>query len=286
MNEKNSTGAEKQQTAMEIGETEKMMDGQAVTAEKKLSLFSRFWAALIFFTRLPWWKLKEVESECFKHVVPFWPLVGWLTGGVMAGVLWLGGQVLPVSVAWLLAIVARMWLTGALHEDGLADFMDGFGGGMTRDRVLVIMKDSHIGTYGVLTLLVYVALLWQLHAVRLETLCLWVLCGDAFAKFCTSQLVNVLPYARKEEESKAKIVYHRMSKVEKAVSLVGGVLPVVCLLPLEFGMAVLAPVLVAAGLYLYIKKRIQGYTGDCCGAVFLLSELAFYLGCMVIYYQG
>ena len=80
-------------------------------------------AAFIFFTRLPFWKIREVPAECFKHVVPYWPLTGWLTGGIMAGTLWLTGQILPVSLAWIIAIIARLLVTGCLHEDGLADFL-------------------------------------------------------------------------------------------------------------------------------------------------------------------
>ena len=97
-------------------------------------------AAFIMLTRLPFWKIKEVPAECFKHVVPYWPFVGWLTGGVMAAVLWLAGQIMPVSLAWILALIARLLVTGCLHEDGLADFFDGFGGGTTRERTLAIMK--------------------------------------------------------------------------------------------------------------------------------------------------
>ena len=81
-------------------------------------------AALIFFTRLPFWRLKEVPSACFKRVVPYWPLVGWLTGGIMAGTLWLAAQVMPITIAWIVAIVSRLLVTGCLHEDGLADFFD------------------------------------------------------------------------------------------------------------------------------------------------------------------
>ena len=72
-------------------------------------------AAFIFFTRLPFWRIREVPAECFKHVVPYWPLSGWLTGGIMAGVLWLSAQILPFSVAVLLALAARLLITGALH---------------------------------------------------------------------------------------------------------------------------------------------------------------------------
>lgn len=82
-------------------------------------------ASFIFFTRLPFWKIKEVPAECFKHVVPYWPLTGWLTGGLMAGALWLSGQILPVSIAWIIAVIVRLLVTGCLHEDGLADFWTG-----------------------------------------------------------------------------------------------------------------------------------------------------------------
>ena len=122
-------------------------------------------AALIFFTRLPFWRLKEVPSACFKRVVPYWPLVGWLTGGIMAGTLWLAAQVMPITIAWIVAIVSRLLVTGCLHEDGLADFFDGFGGGTTRERILAIMKDSHIGTYGVIALIIYFLLMMQLACI-------------------------------------------------------------------------------------------------------------------------
>ena len=111
--------------------------------------YDRIWASLIFFTRLPFWRLHQPPKECYSRVVEHWPLVGWLTGGVMAATLYFGSMVLPYTVAVLLAIAARLLLTGALHEDGLADFFDGFGGGGNdRQRILDIMKDSHIGTYG------------------------------------------------------------------------------------------------------------------------------------------
>lgn len=237
-------------------------------------------AAFIFFTRLPFWKLKEVPSECFKHVVPYWPFVGWLTGGIMAGTLWLGVQILPVSLAWILALVTRLLITGCLHEDGLADFFDGFGGGTTRERTLTIMKDSHIGTYGVIGLIVYFLLMMQLIHLPVSMLCMLVFCGDCWGKFCASQLINFLPYARKEEESKAKVVYNRMSIKEFIYCMIGA-LPPLLLLPLRMWISLVASYLVFAFLVRLMKHRLQGYTGDCCGATFLLCELTFYLCCMV-----
>ena len=237
-------------------------------------------AAFIFFTRLPFWRLKEVPSECFKHVVPYWPWVGWLTGGLMAMVLGLGSQVMPVSLAWILAIVIRLLVTGALHEDGLADFFDGFGGGTTRERTLIIMKDSHIGTYGVIGLIVYFLLMLELRHLPVPVLCTLVVCGDCWGKLCASQLINFLPYARKEEDSKAKVIYNRMSGKELFFCIAGGALPLL-LLPSSLWLALIAPCLVLAFLIRMMKRRLQGYTGDCCGATFLMCEMAFYLSALI-----
>lgn len=239
-------------------------------------------AAFILLTRLPFWKIREVPAECFKHIVPYWPLVGWLTGGIMAGVLWLAGQCFPVSLAWILALASRLLITGALHEDGLADFFDAFGGGSTRERTLAIMKDSRIGSYGVISLIFYFLLLMQLGNLPLETLCMIVFCGDCWSKYCASQLINILPYARKEEESKAKVVYNRMSISEWLTGSFCGILPSALLLPIALWPAGLCPVLVFCLLCRWMKRRLQGYTGDCCGAMFLLCELSFYIGCYLI----
>lgn len=240
-------------------------------------------AALIFFTRLPFWRLRKVPAQCFKHVVPYWPFAGWLTGGIMAGILWLTAQVLPFPVAVLLALISRLLATGALHEDGLADFFDGFGGGTSRERILAIMKDSHIGSYGVIGLILYFLLSWTLLAsLPLPLACIILLTGDAWSKFTSSQLINCLPYARKEEESKAKVVYDRMSAGEFLFGFVCGVLPLVLFLPMRFWMAAVCPLIALILLVVLMKRKLQGYTGDCCGATFLLSELSFYLGAVIL----
>ena len=238
-------------------------------------------AAFMFFTRLPFWRLKEVPSECFKHVVPYWPWVGWLTGGIMVIVLWTCAQFMPISLAWILAIITRLFATGCLHEDGLADFFDGFGGGTTRERTLAIMKDSHIGTYGVIGLIIYFLLMLELRHLPVSMLCTLILCGDCWGKLCASQLINFLPYARKEEDSKAKVIYNRMSSKELFICIMGGTLPL-WLLPLSLWGALVAPCLVLAFLILLMKRRLQGYTGDCCGATFLMCEMAFYLSVLIL----
>lgn len=263
--------------------------------QSQSTVSDRIWAALMFFTRLPLWKIrKDVPQEAFRHVVAYWTLGGWLTGGILAGSFWLASQFFPTAIALLIALCARLLLTGALHEDGLADFMDGFGGGHSRERILAIMKDSHIGTFGVLGLVLYLALLYttwlHLPATRLTAYLFW---GDLYAKACSSLIIYFLPYARPEAEAKIKTTYLRPHGKDTARQLSGTLLQ---LTPLFLWLALdkhpvpacwiwLIPPVCVAGLIRYLHKRIQGYTGDCCGAVFLLTELSFHLSLLAFHHS-
>lgn len=175
--------------------------------------YDRLWASFIFFTRLPLWRLHQPPRECYRSVVEYWPLTGWLTAGVMAAVVYFGSIWMPYPVAVLLAIASRILLTGALHEDGLCDFFDGFGGGGNdRQRILDIMKDSRTGTYGVLGIVLYgLLLLATLVSMPRTMAALTILAADPFAKMVAGQIIMMMPYARNEEESKAKTVYRKMS---------------------------------------------------------------------------
>ena len=243
--------------------------------------YDRIWASFIFFTRLPFWRLHEPPRECFKAVVEHWPLVGWLTGGLMALTLWGVSQYMPYPIAVLAAIVVRLLVTGALHEDGLADFLDGFGGGNDRERILAIMKDSHIGTYGVIGLVIYFLLLAAALCSMTPTLAaVTIFAADPFAKMVASELVMMMPYARREDEAKARMVYRKID-VKAGISLaVQGLLPIagfIWLTGIAWELLFFIPCIVMYFLYLLIWRRIRGYTGDCCGAVCLLVELTVIL---------
>lgn len=264
----------------------------------------RLAAAIIFFTRLPLWRVCNLDKKYYERVVPLWPLVGWITGGTMLMVYWLASQVLPVGISVVLALVSRVLLTGALHEDGFADFCDGFGGGTSRERTLMIMKDSHIGTYGVLGLIVYYLLLWQtLTALLGMGVTPWLLLVvDAFAKYLASTIIYFLPYARREEEAKAKVIYTQTPVAEMVMSAVWGLLPLTLFIYISLSdldvvgtvlvltltphlwvllIPIMLPVLLCAYLFYMMKRHINGYTGDCCGATFILAELASHIGLLM-----
>lgn len=256
----------------------------------------RIIAALSFFTRLPFWRMTNLEKEHYEHVVPLWPLAGWLTGGVMAVVYWAATIVFTPSIAIIAALISRILITGALHEDGFADFCDGFGGGTTRERILTIMKDSHIGTYGVLGLILYLALIGSLlHGIQANMqstmAAKWItqsmmaifIIADTFCKWAASTIIYRLPYARREADAKSKLVYTKASITEKVVSILLGVLPA-CMLASYGGLslttllpACCASFITAQLLFIYMNRRIGGYTGDCCGATFIITETMFYL---------
>ncbi len=249
-------------------------------------------AALIFFTRLPFWRLRQPAESCYRHVVEYWPLAGWLTGGAMAATFYVADLYAGTLLAALLAVAVRIVITGALHEDGLADFLDGFGGGRDRAHTLAIMKDPHIGTFGVLGLVVYTGLLTATlytigqHGGRL-TIALAIMAGDPFCKMVSAQIIQFLPYARTAETAKAKTVYARYGLKAGLRLAATGLLPVALwswmtvekgLLTVGAAETLLAvPCVVFYLLYLLMNRRLQGYTGDCCGASFLITELSFYL---------
>ena len=247
-------------------------------ATEHISWYDRPWAALTFFTRLPLWRLHQPPRESYRSVVEFWPLAGWVTGGIMGATLYVSSMFLPYAIAVILGIAMRLLVTGALHEDGLADFFDGFGGGVDRERILAIMKDSHIGTYGVLGLVVYVALLGAtLHSLPPGLAALAIAAADPYAKMLSSQLVSMLPYARNEATAKSHTVYRRPSMAAGVGLAVQGLLPMAAFAWLghvaDWLYVIVVPGLVMYFLYWLIWRKLRGYTGDCCGAVCLLVEL-------------
>ncbi|MCC8174600.1 MAG: adenosylcobinamide-GDP ribazoletransferase [Odoribacter sp.] len=247
-------------------------------------------AAFMFFTRLPLWKIKafNLPASYYEQAINYWSVTGWLTGGLMAGVLWCAAWVFPYSVAIILAMISRLLLTGALHEDGLADFLDSFGGGTTKEKTLAIMKDSHIGTYGVIGLILYFFLFYSLlQSLPLELSCFLILMADPFCKFISNHMTFFLPYARAAGESKNKVIYRKISIKPYLISAVFGLLPLLAITIYDnyFGilLALLFPIITFFILIVMMKKKIEGYTGDCCGAMFLLCELSFYLGIVLLY---
>lgn len=242
-------------------------------------------AAVTLFTRLPLWKLVKVSQGNYDRAVGFLPLAGWITGGTCAVLIYALSFVLPPLAAVTIALSGRLLLTGALHEDGLADFCDGFGGGYTKERILAIMKDSHIGTYGVIGLIIYFltisALLSSLPSLFAAVA---ILASDPFSKLLAGQLTNILPYAR-PEGAKNKASYQRMKPGRLIIMTIIGMIPAIPLLCENrwYALAAILPLIVMCGLCVYMRRKIGGYTGDCCGATFILCEISSLIAITIIH---
>lgn len=244
-------------------------------------------AALTFFTRLPLWRLRNIPSEAYSRVVDLWPLAGWVTGGTAALVFVIAASFLPLLPSAILAIAARMILTGGLHEDGLADFFDGFGGGgHDRERILAIMKDSHIGAYGVMAIalyiILYVSLISQLPTLvpyyydeEIKFTAFTIIAADAWGKTCSAFIINVLPYGRTAATAKNRLVYSRMTIPAAILCIILGLLPCALLIAYmpEALFVMAGTAAVAALMILFLRRRLGGYTGDCCGAISIICEL-------------
>ena len=240
-------------------------------------------AAITFFTRIPIWRIIDIPVENYSKIICYWPLTGWITGGISSGAWLLFSMYLPPVPAIILALAMRVILTGGFHEDGLSDFFDGFGGGKTKADILRIMKDSNVGSYALIGMIMYYLLLVSTLASIPKGMMVAILfVADPLSKLLTAGMMNYLPYARTESESKSKTLYAKLNTGRFLVACFFGLIPFLLLLNGIYWLSVIIPLCVVLFMFFNVRKKIGGYTGDVCGATALLCELGFYLSIVVI----
>lgn len=235
----------------------------------------RLLLALSFYTRLPC--PKNLDYQQLPQSAIFLPMIGWIVGGLSGGAYYLAVQLWPTTVAAVIALIAGIWITGAFHEDGFADVCDGFGGGYGKERILAIMKDSAIGVYGtlglMLLLLLKVGLLGSLD-VRIVP---WILlAGHSMSRLMPLLLMRRYRYARTENSKSGGAIF-RPGFADLAFAAAMALLPFV-FLPASCLLATLPSVFSTLWLGRYFNRHIGGYTGDCLGACQQVAETVFYLG--------
>ena len=244
---------------------------------------ARFFTALGYFTRLPVPAWVAWSPERLARAAAWLSLVGWVVGIAGATTLYAFALVLPASLAVILSMALTVRLTGALHEDGFADACDGLGGGWDKAQILAIMKDSRIGSYGtigvVLMLLAKAAALVEIAGAATQgvgvALALFV--AHPLSRLAATLLMHHLPYVRADDSSKSVAVVRRLTPVELALAAGFGLLPLL-LLPASGALcALLAVAVVTAWTARIFLRRLGGYTGDLLGATQQASELGIYL---------
>lgn len=238
-----------------------------------------FLTAVQFLTRVPVPTLKRFQPDWTARSARYFPLVGGLVG-LMSGVVLAGASevwtgVLPA----LLATVAGVLITGAFHEDGLADTADGLGGGQTRARRLEIMKDSRLGTFGVLALGFALAL----KVAALSQMPVWpailaLVAAHAGGRGVAVLTMRLLPYAGDREETKVKPVVDGVTRGETVAALIialVAMIPAVLQAPTATVAALVLGAVFAAGMARLAKRLIGGWVGDTLGATEQVFEIAF-----------
>lgn len=250
---------------------------------------THFFIALGLLTRLPIPGSIQFSPEGLARSVPYLPVVGVLLGGVSALAFMLASAFWPKTLAVLLAIGLVVYLTGAFHEDGLADTVDGLGGGWETARVLEIMKDSRVGSFGVVALiLVLLGRFVTLVEMPQYLVPAALVAGHGLSRGAVVLVMQWLDYVRDGGDAKSSAFSTRLGWGGMLLAGAAVLLSLLWVLAVAPGRTLLG--LLLAGLTLWwlvslFQRRLGGYTGDCLGALQQGVELAFYAG-LLLAFQG
>jgi len=241
-------------------------------------------ASFMFFTRIPFLKKIECSKVSIGNAIHYFPFVGWVVGGFSALIFWSASFIFPVNLSIILSIISSVLLTGAMHEDALADVCDGFGGGWTKEKILDIMKDSRIGAFGVVGLiLIFMLRFFSLSSIKIEILPFVMIAAHSVSRMASASVIFSNKYVRDEETSKSKALAEKVSLSGLIIIYILGLLPLVLFYKQPLFFVIVIPVMLVKWLMmLYFKKWIGGYTGDCLGAIQQVTEIVFYLSILAL----
>ena len=250
-----------------------------------------FLTAVMFYTRIPCPKWVDHDPTYISLSTRYFPMIGWIVGGVYAGVIIVSSFVFSPFISVLLGFVTGILLTGAFHEDGFADVCDGFGGGWTKEKILTIMKDSRVGTYGVVgVVLIFMLKISSTVEIVDDTtsisFALLIVSSHSLSRMMAVTIIYSQPYAREDQDSKAKPVSMGISFSNLLIALLFGLLPFAFFLIQTtwlFSLVLIPMVFITFYLSRYFKKWIGGYTGDCLGATQQVNEVVFLLSILAVW---
>ena len=260
-----------------------------------MNFLRHYLLAVQFFTRIPIdGRLAQwvgYSPAMLRASAAHFPGVGWLVGALVAGLSALLLMVLPASayvplVVAVLGTAAGVWLTGAFHEDGLADVADGLGGSPERERALLIMKDSRVGAFGalalVLMLLAKVSLLALIGSISAVAMCLGLFAAHVVSRMLPLVLIRAMPHVGDTATTKSKPLADQISTTSLVVAVLWSAGALAGVYFAYDGINLIVPVFAAVVALLWMWRlfwrRLQGFTGDCLGATQQVCELAFYFG--------
>ncbi len=269
-----------------------MADSRAIGRELRACA-----AAVTFLTRIPLGRLVAHDAGDLPRAISYFPLVGVLVGAAGGAAFAIAVALWPPYLAAVLSVAFTVWLTGAFHEDALADSFDGFGGGVDRARVLEIMRDSRVGSYALVGMILVVAAkigaivtifraaeqssVGATYSSAALAVAAALIAAHALGRWSSVALMAWLPYVREPRPGEragtgsafgGAATGGRLVAASGIAALAGGI---------ALGWAMLAAALVAGIVTWlsgrYFARRIGGITGDALGAANQFVELAVYL---------
>ena len=248
-----------------------------------------FLTAIMFYTRIPVPRWVDHDPNNLNAATRYFPLAGYVVA-IVSWLVYIGCRyIFSIEISMIMSTLAGVLLTGAFHEDGLADVCDGFGGGWTKEKILSIMKDSRVGTYGVVGLIFILALkffsLVQLGMFNTWCFGLVLLLAHSMSRVAAVFIIYSSIYAREDADSKAKPVAQQLSIGNLMIACIWTVVPLAAMVYLNAGFLLIIVPVLCLTVYLrwYFQKWIGGYTGDCLGATQQLNEVVIYLSVLAIW---
>lgn len=247
-----------------------------------------FLTALMFFTRIPIPFQLDYSSEIMNQSQKYYPLVGIVVGLFNALICYVLQFILPIDICLVLMMMSSVLLTGAFHEDGFADVCDSFGGGYGKEKILTIMKDSRVGAYGVvgmilLFLLKFLSMKHLAETSFIDFLVILIIAHSS-SRYLSGLMIHTHQYVTDIDISKSKPIANKaLPKKTLFVGLFFTLLPFLWFQNVALLMVLPIAYLGKAYLGWYFNKHIGGYTGDCLGTVQQVTEVLIYLGFIILW---
>jgi len=243
-----------------------------------------FFTALMYFSRIPVPKWVDHSESYLTRATRYFPIIGWIVGGASALTFYVFNRFFNPQIATVFALIIGILITGAFHEDGFADVCDGFGGGWTKEKILLIMKDSRVGAFGAIGIALLLLTKFALLSTADPKLVLFMfVAAHSFSRFAAATFLYTHDYVRPQDDGTAKPGARSITIVDLAIACFFGVLPLLLWRHGVFLLAAIPIFAVRAYLGYYFKKWIGGYTGDCVGAAQQTFEVVCYLSFIMIW---
>lgn len=245
--------------------------------------FHVFLNSLMFYTRIPVPSWMKHDSKMLNKATIYFPVIGWIVGAIAALVFYISSLVfINPEIPILLSMLASVLTTGAFHEDGFANVCNGFGSSWEKEKILDIMNNSRMGTYGSVGLILIFGLkFFSLESLDNQTLICTLFIAHSLSRFVALSFIFTLGSVREDELNIAKPVAKKISLNDLLKAFIYAILPlfIYVIITKNFFLLLVFPPLIILQLYFgyYFKKRIGGYTADCLGATQQVAEVIIYL---------